>query len=290
MPSSTLDRSRTRARPSEWVVIVPGQPPVDRPDPAGQAAPAGASTLIRPAVTAPIRRLVRPPARPALFPGAVRRFMPTLGLVGAFLAVLGLLLGRNPLLTLGLAPPQFVAYQGASAEQVRFVLNDGWNKTAAVPGALLMDWREGRAQPPLRLTLGNPVAEPEVAKLTVDGKHIQEIRYPAAWPGVDAEIRALPGGWSANFIVQPGVDPSVIELEYVGATELIVDGAGRLHVRTPEGLWVDGIPESWQIGPSGREPVESQYELRGGSRFGFVVGPYDPSRPLTVDPPSERVS
>jgi hypothetical protein len=34
--------------------------------------------------------------------------------------------------------------------------------------------------------------------------------------------------------------------------------------------------------------VESHFELRGGTRFGFVVGPYDPSRPLVVDPPSER--
>ena len=36
-------------------------------------------------------------------------------------------------------------------------------------------------------------------------------------------------------------------------------------------------------------PVASGYELRGGTRFGFVVGPYDPSRPLVVDPPSERI-
>jgi hypothetical protein len=86
------------------------------------------------------------------------------------------------------------------------------------------------------------------------------------------------------------MNPSVIELEYIGATELTVDAAGRLHVRTPEGLWIDGTPESWQVGPAGQEPVESHYELRGGTRFGFVVGPYDPSRPLIVDPPSERVN
>jgi hypothetical protein len=92
------------------------------------------------------------------------------------------------------------------------------------------------------------------------------------------------------MIVQPGVDPGVIEMEYVRATELTVDRAGRLHVRGADGVWIDGTPESWQDGPSGREPIESHYELRGGGRFGFVVGPYDPSRPLTVDPPSERVS
>ena len=63
------------------------------------------------------------------------------------MAVLGLLLGRNPLLTLGLVSPQFVAYEGASADQVRFVLDDGWSKTAAVPGALLMDWSDGQSRP-----------------------------------------------------------------------------------------------------------------------------------------------
>ena len=292
MPSSTLDRSRTRAKPSDWVVIVPGQPPVDRPgpDPAELAAPSGASPLIRSAVAAPTRRMARRVARPISLPPGISRLMLTVGLVGAFMAVLGLITGRNPMLTLGLVAPQFVAYQGESAEQVRFVLDDGFNQTAAVPGALLMDWSEGRAQPALRLTMGNPTSEPEVAKLSTDGKQIKEIRYPAAWSGIDAEIRALPGGWSANFIVEPGVDPAVIELEYVGATELTVDGAGRLHVRTPDGVWVDGTPESWQIGPAGREPVDSRYELRGGGKFGFVVGPFDPSRTLIVDPPSERIS
>jgi len=290
MPSSTLDRSRTRAKPSDWVVIVPGQEPVDRPEPAQLVEPVATSPRFRPTVTAPIPSVARPTARPVLLPSAVRRVLPVVGLVAAFIAVLGLVTGRNPLLTLGLVAPHFVAYEGASAEQVRFVLDDGWSQTAAVPGALLMDWSENRTQPALRLTLGNPTTEPEVAKFAADGKSVEEIRYRAAWPGIDAEIRAQTGGFSGNFIVQPGVDPSVIELEYVGATELTVDGAGRLHVRTPEGLWIDGTPESWQDGPTGREPVESRYELRGGGRFGFSLGSYDPSRPLTVDPPSERVS
>lgn len=286
MPSSTLDRPRTRAKRSDWVVVVPGQPPVDRAELAELAAPATLRRPIRTAVAAPMPSVTRP----LPFAGPIGRFGLMVGLMAAFVAVMGLVTGRNPLLVFGLTTPHFVAYQDASAEQVRFVLDDGWSQTAAVPGALLMDWREGRAQSPLRLTLGNPTAEPEVAKLTVDGNRIHEIRYRSAWPGVDAEIRAMPGGFAGNFIVAPGVDPSVIELEYVGATELTVDGAGRLLVRTPQGLWIDGTPESWQIGPSGREPVESHYELRGDGRFGFVVGPYDPSRPLIVDPPSERSS
>ena len=216
------------------------------------------------------------------------RLLPMLGMVGAFVAMLGLVLGRDPLLTLGLTSPQFVTYQGTSAENVRFVLDDGWSRTAAVPGGLLMDWSEGRARPAMRLTLGNPVAEPEVASLAADGTRIEGIRYHGAWPGVDAEFKGQAGGVVGYFIVAPGADPAAIELEYVGATDLTIDRAGRLHVRGADGVWIDGTPESWQDGPSGREPVASSYELRGGNRFGFIVGPYDPNRPLVVDPPSER--
>ena len=106
--------------------------------------------------------------------------------------------------------------------------------------------------------MGNPAAEPEVEKASADGSRIDEIRYRSAWPGVDAVIRTMPGGWSSNLIVQPGVNPGVIEMEYVGATELTVDRAGRLHVQIADGEWIDGTPESWQDGPSGREPVDSQ--------------------------------
>jgi hypothetical protein len=275
------------------VVLVPGQQPVDQQDPvtpAALAAPAAASPLVRPAVTRRIPKVSLPTARPTLLPGAARRTLSMLGMVGAFVAVLALILGKNPLLTLGIVSPQFVAYQGTSADNVRFVLDDGWSQTAAVPGGLLMDWSEGRTEPAMKLAFANPTAEPEVLRLTADGKGIAEIRYASAWPGVDAELKAQPGGFSGNFIVAPGVDPSVVELEYVGATELTIDPTGRLRIRGADGVWIDGLPESWQDGPNGREPVESHYELRGGNRFGFSIGSYDTSRPLTVDPPSEKAN
>ena len=74
------------------------------------------------------------------------RLLLMVGLLGAAVAMLGLMNGHDPLLALGLKTPQFVAYQGASAENVRFTLGDGWSQTAAAPGALLMDW-QARARP-----------------------------------------------------------------------------------------------------------------------------------------------
>jgi hypothetical protein len=285
MPSNTLDRPRTRAQASDWVVVVPGQQPDGLPRPTESAA---AKPQVRRVATAPRPRVSLPAGLSTVLHGAVGRLALMVGLACAAVAVLGLLTDRDPLLALGLTTPRFVAYQGASTEQVRFVMDDGWSQTAAAPGALLMDWREGQAQPALRLTMGNPAAEPEVEKASADGSRIDEIRYRSVWPGIDAVIRTMPGGWACNMVVQPGVNPGVIEMEYVGAAELTVDRAGRLHVRSADGEWIDGTPESWQDGPSGREPVASSYELRGGNRFGFVVGPYDPNHPLVVDPPSER--
>ena len=289
MPSSTPNRPRTRARSSEWVVIVPGQQPERPPKQIGSAP---TMPQVRRVATAP-----RPPVRlpvgvstalRSALESAVGRFVLMVGLACAAVALLGLVTGRDPLLAIGLKTPQFVAYEGVSAEQVRFVMDDGWSQTAAVPGALLMDWREGQAQPAVRLTMGNPAAEPEVEVASADGSRIDAIRYRSVWPGIDAVIRTMPGGWLCEMIVQPGVSPNTIELEYVGATALTVDRAGRLHVESAAGGGIEGTPVSWQDGPSGREPVDSSYELRGGNRVGFVVGPYDPSRPLVVDPPSER--
>jgi len=212
------------------------------------------------------------------------------GLVTAAVAALGLLTGGDPLTALQITPARFVPYQKASPENVRFVMNDGWSQMAAVPGGLLMDWHESQAQPAMRLTLGNPAAEPEVERLSADGSRIEAIRYRGAWPGIDAVISTMSGGWSCNLIVEPGADPSAIDMEYVGATALTIDPAGRLHSQGAGGEWVDGTPESWQDGLSGREPVDSSFQLLGGGHFGFNVGSYDPGRPLVVDPPSVRVN
>lgn len=290
MPSSTLNQPRTRARSSEWVVVVPGRQPdrlPNRPESVVEQA------AVRRVAVAPKPRLTVPAGmstalQRALMSGAGRMAL-LVALVCANVALLGLVTGRDPLLALGLRTPQFVAYEGVSAEQVRFVMDDGWSQTAAVPGALLMDWREGAAEQAMRVTMGNPAAEPIIEQMSADGSQISAIRYRSAWPGIDSVIRTMPGGWLCEMIVQPGVDSRIIELEYVGATALTVDRAGRLHVQSPHGEWIEGTPESWQDGPSGREPVTTSYELRGDNRVGFTVGPYDPSRPLVVDPPSERV-
>ena len=71
MPSSTQNRPRTRAKPSDWVVLVPGQQPVDQPDPAAPATLAVTSPLVRTTIVAPTPRV----ARPTLLPSAIQRLL-----------------------------------------------------------------------------------------------------------------------------------------------------------------------------------------------------------------------
>jgi len=299
MPSSTLEQRRTRARPSDWVVVVPGQQPAD---PADRVQPPDATNLNRFAyphprvphphtrrVSAPPLPRVALPARPAtMFRQGATHLMLVVALACAVIVALGPL--ATSLVPSLFGPSGFVAYEGTSPENVRFVTSDGWSQMAAVPGALLLDWRDGHPDSATRLTMGNPAAEPEIERLTADGKLVEEIRYRGAWPGIDALIRITPTGWACNLVVEPGADPNAIEMEYVGATTLSIDAAGRLHSYGPSGEWIDGTPESWQDGPTGREPVDSSFKLLGGGKFGFNVGAYDPTRPLVVDPPSEQVN
>src|SRR5829696_3682007 len=99
MPSSTPDRPRTRAHPSDWVVVVPGQQPDGLPESTESAA---AKPQVRRAATA--ARLARGLAAglSTVLHSAVGRLALMVGVACAAVAVLGLLAGRDPLLALGL--------------------------------------------------------------------------------------------------------------------------------------------------------------------------------------------
>jgi hypothetical protein len=268
MPTNVLEKRPTVERPADPPpIVLPRWRPVDLYRSVNLATTDELALLVRPA-----------PRRAALAP---------LGAFGkASIATMMLVVFVNAVLQLAAAltaNPVFSPYPGESLESIRFVMTGGREQVAAVPGALLLNWQEGQ-QSTLRLTLGNPTAEPVVEQAAEGGDGVASIRYPAAWPGVDAVIKATPNGLAYDLLVQPGADPSVIDLAYVGATELVIE-AGRLRARTPDGSRLSGLPESWQDGPNGRENVTSDFELRGDGHFGFTVGPYDPSRVLLIDPP-----
>lgn len=189
--------------------------------------------------------------------------------------------------TANLPGPGFAVYSGSASEPIRFVVNRATNVLAVVPGGLLYDWQEQQGQALTRVTFGDHPVEPEVDRLSASGTGIETIRYREVWPGVDLVVRTTLMGIAYNFVLQPGVDPSTVMMSYGDVDSLELGEDGRLQGQNAQGAWTSGLTESWQDGPEGREPVASNFVLLGGGRYGNQVGPYDLTRPLTIDPPME---
>ena len=112
--------------------------------------------------------------------------------------------------------------------------------------------------------------------------------YRNLWPGIDLAYSGTVSKLKYEFIVQPGADPSLIELAYRGASEVALGESGRLEINTPAGSLRDDEPVAFQEKGGERVAIPMSFTLEepepGSQAFGFEVGDYDRSRPLIMDP------
>ncbi|MBC7261296.1 MAG: SBBP repeat-containing protein, partial [Chloroflexi bacterium] len=121
--------------------------------------------------------------------------------------------------------------------------------------------------------------------------------YPDLWPGIDLVYSGTANRLKYTFIVHPGADPTQIRLAYHGATALSITPEGQLEIETALGSFYDALPSAYQEINGQRIPVAISYLLlENGIRntehatlltphsYTFRLGPYDPSRPLIIDP------
>lgn len=126
------------------------------------------------------------------------------------------------------------------------------------------------------------------------------IVYRDLWPGIDLVYYGTVNQLKYEFIVQPGADPDQIRLAYRGVTDVTLNTAGQLEVTTPVGGFQDDTPVAYQNINGQRVPVSMAYaidesDVNSAGRltpsdgdssrpYGFAIGPYDPIRPLVLDP------
>ena len=109
------------------------------------------------------------------------------------------------------------------------------------------------------------------------------ITYRGIFPGVDLVYTAVDGQLKSDFILEPGVDPSTIRLQYEGAGTVRLDG-GALIIPSAAGDFRENAPVIYQEINGSRVPVEGAFRLFSDGVVGFRVGSYDRSRPLLIDP------
>lgn len=107
------------------------------------------------------------------------------------------------------------------------------------------------------------------------------IRYEEVWPGIALEF-SVADHLKYDAIVAPGADPRDLDFKVDGADRIFIDSSGDLVLETHHGILVDEAPVAWS--KTSGESVAVAYELRGDDRFGFMVGAYDASDTLVIDP------
>jgi hypothetical protein len=221
----------------------------------------------------------------------------------------------------GKLPIRFEANAGQSDPAVDFLRRDG-SSTLFLSGGdavlrLAGGGQDGEAPAVVRMRLAGTARRPRAegvgrqratsnyllggdrARWHTGIANYAAVRYPCIYPGVDLVYhQSEHSDGSArqqleyDFIVAPHADPSRIRLGFDGVPALrsvALDAAGELVVRTLHGDIVQHPPEVYQVSPldGRRETVAARYFLRptaAGSEVGFMLGGYDRSRPLVIDP------
>lgn len=112
------------------------------------------------------------------------------------------------------------------------------------------------------------------------------VRYQEIYPGVDLRYYGNGRSLKYDFIVQPGADPSLIEIAYDGVNSLSVNGDGELVVATDFGDVIELVPYVYQEIGGDRREIPCRYVIQEGKSLGFGLDKnyYDRTQPLFIDP------
>ena len=116
-------------------------------------------------------------------------------------------------------------------------------------------------------------------------ENYERVRYREVYPGVDVVYYARDDQLEYDFVVAPGVSPSVIRLEFSGAEAVEITDSGDLVLHTDAGEIRQSKPVAYQELAGTRKTVSARFERLEAESVGFHLRPYDPSRPLVIDPP-----
>jgi hypothetical protein len=125
------------------------------------------------------------------------------------------------------------------------------------------------------------------------------VRYERIYPGIDLIYHGNQSQLEYDFVAAPGADVSAITMEVTALQPNVernetpdevparIDSEGNLVLDAEDGRVILHKPVVYQTDSRkrmGRIYVDARYVVRGGSRFGFEVGTYDPRKALIIDP------
>jgi hypothetical protein len=110
------------------------------------------------------------------------------------------------------------------------------------------------------------------------------VRQRGLYAGVDLVYRSTNRQIEYDLVLAPGSHPETIRLAVDGLRNLAINAEGDLILRTRSGIIRQRKPFAYQEIGSRKQPVPCRYALKGRRLVGFVVGDYDITKPLIIDP------
>ncbi len=110
------------------------------------------------------------------------------------------------------------------------------------------------------------------------------VRYGQIYDGIDLVYYGNQRRLEYDFVVSPGARADNIRLRFAGARQLKIDGDGNLRITAGDGTVAFHRPVVYQETDGVRQAVEGRFALAADDSVGFVLGGYDRTRPLIIDP------
>jgi hypothetical protein len=117
-----------------------------------------------------------------------------------------------------------------------------------------------------------------------DIANFDRITYRSVYAGVDLVYYGADGELEYDFVVAPLADPKQIRLAIEGMTAIRLSDDGRLILDTPSGVLEFRRPVAYQDIGGRRRHVLARYVLDSEEHVQFMLGEYDATHPLVIDP------
>ncbi|MBS1251479.1 MAG: hypothetical protein MAG451_00512 [Anaerolineales bacterium] len=202
----------------------------------------------------------------------------------------------------GQVPLSFVANQGQTAGQVKFLARGRGYTLFLTPSEAVLSLIQPDAQAVLCLQLVGANPEPQMVGLDeLPGKvnyfigadpqnwhtglpTYARVQYQDVYPGVDLVYYGNQGHLEYDLVVSPGADPEAIRLRFEGADKINLDDQGNLIVHVAGSQVMQRAPVIYQEVAGVQQAISGRYVLHGDQDVGFQVAAYVAGRPLIIDP------
>jgi hypothetical protein len=117
-----------------------------------------------------------------------------------------------------------------------------------------------------------------------DVPQFSSVKAASVWKGVDLVVYGRQKRLEYDFVVAPGTDTRKIRMRFGKGWLASVQAAGNLEITDGVATIRQQKPVAWQERAGRRVEVASRFRLAADGSVGFVMGAYDPTIALVIDP------